>query len=70
MFPKMSLKISRISRWSMAIINPLKLAIPWQIAILQKPLIKPMSLSIQVKKTGNIRIAKMGNKKLLMIVRY
>ena len=54
----------------MAIINPLKLAIPWQIAILQKPLIKPMSLSIQVKKMGNIRIAKMVNKRLLTIVRY
>ena len=54
----------------MAIINPLKLAIPWQIAILQKLLIKPMSLSIQVKKMENIRIAKMGNKRLLTIVRY
>ena len=67
---KMLPKISRISRLSMAIINPLKLATPWQIAILQKPLIKLMSLSIQVKKMGNIRIVKMGNKKLLMIVRY
>ena len=54
----------------MAIINPLKLAIPWQIAILQKPLIKPMSLSILAKKMVNIRIAKTENKKLLTIVRY
>ncbi len=55
---QMSVNISQY-QVGMEIINPLKWRFTWQITILQTPLIKPMSLSIQGKRIGNIRIAKM-----------